>query len=189
MSYRPPSGPAKHESDGPSSVPFAVQLLGFLAGAVILMLAGKSVLQDWRLAHKLTHLDALYEAVPATWVKVAVRRDASGDAEFYPDVLFDYHVGGKSVWGWRFSLEETPHDSAYWAERLASYAVGDTVTAFVNPKDPKDSFVEKKTEGTTYRIRLRAFMGLAFCLFGGTLVVLALSGWLRNSSPKKKGKR
>jgi hypothetical protein len=36
----------------------------------------------------------------------------------------------------------------------------------------------------------RAFLALAFCLFGGTLVVLAVSGWLRKSSTSgKTGKK
>lgn len=185
MPYRP-KAPAPEEAPTPGSVPFGVQLLGFLAGTLILLLAGKSAVQDFRLARKLTHLDQYYEAVPARWVKLDVRRDASGDPEFYPDVLFDMDVDGKSVWGWRLSLEENPRDSMHWVERLSGYAVGDTVTAYVNPKDSSDSFVEPVSDGTPYRIRLRGFMGLAFCLFGGTLVVLAVSGWVKSGAGRTK---
>jgi hypothetical protein len=184
-SYRPPSGPAKHEADGPSSVPFGVQLLAFLAGFLILLMAGKSVLEDYRLGYKLTHLDEIYEPVTATWLKVDTRRDAKDPDAHYPDVLFEYFVDGKSVWGWRLSLEERPSDSATWNARLAGYAVGDTVTAYVNPRDPKDSFVEKKTEPVN-RLMTRAILGAAFGLFGGTLVVLALSGWLRKAARSGK---
>jgi hypothetical protein len=189
MSYRPPSGPAKYEADGPSSIPFGVRLLALLAGIVFLLLSGKSVLQDYRLYYKLTHLDQLYEAVPARWLKVEVRRDASGSAEFYPDILFDADLNGQSVWGWRLSLEEIPGDSAYWVSRLAPYRAGDTVTAYVNPLDPKDSFIEKKTDGTQ-RVFSKALLGSAFGLFGGTLVILSLSGWLRTLARSgKAGKK
>src|SRR5690606_7159127 len=85
--YRPRS-PAPEEPP-PESVPFSVQLLAFLAGVLILLLAGKSAVQDFRLARKLSHPERYYETVPATWIKLGVRRDASGEAAFYPDVLFD----------------------------------------------------------------------------------------------------
>ena len=143
MSYRPQNPTPEQRADG-ATIPFGVRLLALLAGTVFLLLAGKSVMQDYRLYYKLTHLDELYEDAPATWLKVEVRRDASGRDEFYPDILFDAHVNGTSIWGWRLSLEEGPADSAYWVERLASYHVGDSVTAYVNPDDPKDSFIEKK---------------------------------------------
>ena len=176
--YRPKSPSPAEEPAAGASVPFGVQLLALLAGLVFLLLAGKSVLQDYRLGYKLTHLDEVYETAPAKWLKVDVRRDASGSDEFYPDILFDANVNGQSVWGWRLSLEEIPGDSAYWAARLAPYRVGDTVTAYVNPLDPKDSFIEPKTDGIR-RLISKAIMGVAFGLFGGTLVVLSLLGFLR----------
>lgn len=188
--YRPkPPSPAD-EPAGSAGVPFGVRLLALLAGTVFLLLSGKSVVQDYQLYYKLTHLDELYVATPATWLKVEVRRDASGSAEYYPDILFDANVSGQSVWGWRLSLEETPGDSAYWVARLAGYKVGDTVTAYVNPNDPKDSFIEKKTDGVQ-RILSKAMLGAAFGLFGGTLVVLSALGFLRGAmgSRGKPGKR
>lgn len=62
--------------------------------------------------------------------------------------------------------------------RLSSYRVGDTVTAYVNPLDPKDSFIEKKTAGVQ-RVLSKAMLGAAFGLFGGTLVVLSILGFVR----------
>lgn len=177
MSYRPQNPSPEQRADG-ATIPFGVRLLALLAGTVFLLLAGKSVMQDYRLYYKLTHLDELYEDAPATWLKVEVRRDASGRDEFYPDILFDAHVNGTSIWGWRLSLEEGPADSAYWVERLASYHVGDSVTAYVNPDDPKDSFIEKKSAGMQ-RILSKGILGLAFGLFGATLIVLALQSFLR----------
>jgi hypothetical protein len=189
MAYRPQSGPSPDEHDAPSSVPFGVQLLAFLAGTVFLLLAGKSVLQDARLVHRMKNLESYYEPVPAKWLKVEVRRDASGSNEFYPDVLFDANVNGASVWGWRLSLEEKPADSAYWAGRLANYRVGDTVTAWVDRKNPKDSFIEMRAEGAQ-RVFSKMLLGAAFGLFGATLVVIAVGGWIRagfgNATPKKR---
>lgn len=176
-SYRPKNPDARSDAAG-ASVPFGVRLLALLAGTVFLLLSAKSVMQDYQLYHKLTHLDELYTATPATWIKVDVRRDASGSDEFYPDILFDARVNGESVWGWRLSLEEDPADSAYWVNRLSSYRVGDTVTAYVNPLDPKDSFIEKKTAGVQ-RVLSKAMLGAAFGLFGGTLVVLSILGFVR----------
>lgn len=176
-SYRPQNPGSASEPAG-APVPFGVRLLALLAGAVFLLLSAKSVMQDYRLYYKLTHLDQLYTATPATWIKVDVRRDASGSNEFYPDILFDAAVNGASVWGWRLSLEEEPADSAYWANRLSAYRVGDSVTAYVNPLDPKDSFIEKKTGGVQ-RVLSKAMLGAAFGLFGGTLVVLSILGLVR----------
>ena len=194
MTYRPSaSGP----DEGPSSsgsVPFGVQLLAFLAGMVFLLLSGKSVLQDARLVHRMKNLDAYYEPVPAKWIKVEVRRDTSGKNDYYPDVLFDANVRGTSVWGWKLSLEEAPADSQTWVKRLANYRVGDTVTAWVDRKDPKDSFIEKRNDGLQ-RVFSKALLGAAFGLFGATLVVLAAVGWIRAgfgqaaSSGKNKSKK
>lgn len=180
MAYRPKNPvPADQAANG--SIPFGVRLLAFLAGTVFLLLSAKSVTQDYRLYYKLTHLDELYDAVPAKWLKLDVRRDASGSDDFYADILFDADVNGTSVWGWRLSLEETPGDSAYWVSRLAPYRVGDTVTAYVNPLDPKDSFIERKSDGVQ-RVISKALLGAAFGLFGGTLVILSLLGFLRRPS-------
>jgi len=177
MAYRP-KAPTPEETSSSGSAPLGVRLLALLVGTVFLLMAGKSVVRDFRQYYKLTPLDELYVATPATWLKVEVRRDASGAADFYPDVLFDARVDGQSVWGWRLSFEEAPRDSAYWAARLAGYKVGDTVTAFVNPRDPKDAFIEKKSEGVP-RIVSKTMLGAAFGLFGATLVVLSVPGFLR----------
>jgi hypothetical protein len=181
MAYRPKNPSRADEPAGGAQIPFGVRLLALLAGTVFLLLSAKSVRQDYQLYYKLTHLDELYTATPAKWIKLDVRRDASGSDEFYADILFDADVNGTSVWGWRLSLEEIPGDSAYWVSRLAPYRVGDTVTAYVNPQDPKDSFIERKTDGVQ-RVISKALLGVAFGLFGGTLVVLSLLGFLRRPS-------
>jgi len=188
MAYRPKNPSPIADSSGSAQIPFGVRLLALLAGTVFLLLSAKSVMQDYKLYHKLTHLDELYDATPAKWLKLDVRRDASGSDEYYADILFDANVNGTSVWGWRLSLEEIPGDSAYWVSRLAPYRVGDTVTAYVNPLDPKDSFIERKTDGVQ-RVISKALMGLAFGLFGGTLVILSLMGFLRKPSGEGKSKK
>ncbi|HEX2613231.1 MAG TPA: DUF3592 domain-containing protein [Fibrobacteria bacterium] len=184
MAYRPSANAPVEPPSSSGSVPFGVQLLAFLAGLVFLLLSGKSVMQDARLIDRLRHLDAYYEAVPATWLKVEVRRDTSGKSDYYPDVLFDANVHGQSVWGWRLSLEEAPGDSQQWAQRLAKYRVGDTVTAWVDRQDPKNSFIEKRNDGLQ-RVLSKALLGAAFGLFGATLVVLALYGWVRAGFGRK----
>lgn len=183
MAYRP-KAPAPEEAPASGSVPFGVQLLAFLAGAVFLLLSGKSVTQDVRLIHRLRNLDAYYEPVPAKWIKVEVRRDTSGKSDYYPDVLFDANVRGTSVWGWRLSLEEAPGDSLHWAKRLANYRVGDTVTAWVGRENPKDSFIEKRSDGLQ-RVFSKALLGVAFGLFGATLLILAVVGWIRAGFGRK----
>jgi hypothetical protein len=161
------------------SIPFGVKLLAVIAGIVILVMGAESMRQDYREIRKLTHLDTDYRAQPGTWVQVKVRQDSSGSGKFYPDVLFEYFVGGKSVWGWRLSLEEHPRPEGYWENRLAGYRVGDTVTVHVNPLDAKDSFVEMKTDGLI-RPLLKGLVGLAFCVFGAFLLFIPLGGWLRS---------
>jgi hypothetical protein len=158
-----------------------VQLLAVIAGLIILVLGAKSVLQDYDVIHKLTHLDAEYRATPAKWVQVKVRQDTTGGGEYYPDVLFEYFVEGQSVWGWKLSLEEIAKPEAYWKERLKNYREGDTVTAYVNPKrptDPNESFVEMRHDGLL-RPLLKGAVGVAFCLFGGFLVLVPIGGWLK----------
>lgn len=184
MAYRPPSSSTPTPSTNePSGVPFGVTLLAFLAGIVFLSLSFKSVVQDVRLAYRLTHLEKFYAPMPAKWLKLDVRRDASGSKDFYADILFDANVDGTSVWGWQLSLEESPNDSAYWVERLKGYRVGDTVTAWVSRVDPKDSFVELKTGGIQ-RVVSKALLGATFGLFGGTLVILSVLGFLRKPAKK-----
>jgi Protein of unknown function (DUF3592) len=137
----------------------------------------KSVLQDYRSIHKLTHLDEEYRAIPAKFLLVQTRRDTTtSKEEYYPDIRFEYFVAGKSVWGWRFSWEEEPRSRSYWEKRLERYHAGDTVTAYVNPDDAKDSFVEKKWDNL-FRQFLKAAVGLGFMGVGGILCVIPVMGW------------
>lgn len=170
-------------SDGEEGIvrtPAGVRWLALLAGLLIAGLGAKSVSQDIRIIHKLTHLDALYPPLPAKFLKVDVRNDSLGkSSDWYPDVLFEYFVDGKSVWGWRFSFEEEPQSKAYWEARLRNYQLGAHVTAYVNPLDPKDSFLEKKRDGLARPI-LKALLGMGFSLAGILLFGLTVWGWIRN---------
>ena len=152
--------------------PVGVHLIALIAGVILIVLGWKSLTDDYRLLHKLTHLDEVYRPMPSKMLQVASRRDSleSGD-KYYPDVLFEYFVDGKSIWGWRFSYEEEPRRKAYWERRLASYHPGDTVTAYVDPANPKDSFIEKKTD-SLIRPLLKALLAGVFVLFGGLLFAI-----------------
>ncbi len=168
-----------------SHTPFGVFLLSFIAGIILVVLGGKSLHDDYRVLHKLTHLDEEYRPTTAKMLQVQVRRDSlqSGD-KCYPDVLFEYFVEGKSVWGWRFSYEEEPRHRAYWEKRLARYRVGDTVTAYVSPLDPKDSFLEKKSD-SLLRPGLKTAMAAVFVLIGILLTLIPVTMLLGNLAKKK----
>lgn len=169
---------AVEEIEAPTSTPLGVQLLSFAAGLVIALMGFKSAHQDYRLFAKLTHLDGL-EATPGKFLEVKTRRDSTGsEKDWHPDVLYEYFVDGKSVWGWRLSYEEEPKPKAYWEGRLSGYAKGAAVTVYYDPKNPKDSILEKKYEGL-FRIVMKMGLGILFLLAGLLLAVLPASSWVK----------
>lgn len=166
------------EPDSAAGMPFGVQLLSFLCGLVVAVLGFKSVRQDFIAIRKLTHLDR-YTETPGTFIKVNVRKDSLGSAEeSYPDVLYEYFVGGKSIWGWRLSYEEEPKPQAYWEKRLAGYRVGAPVPVYYDPDLPKESILEKK-HGSIFRTWMKMLLGMGFVAAGLTLSVLPAITWLR----------
>lgn len=174
--FRPSDG---REPEAPASTPFGVQLLSFLCGLLVAYLGAKSALQDGRLIRKLTHLEEFTET-PGRFLQVQVRRDSSGSGEYYPDVLYEYFVDGKSIWGWRLSYEDEPRPEAYWKERLAAagYAAGVTVPVYYNPAEPKDSIVEKKRD-SLYRVVMKMGLGILFLAAGLLLAILPAAAWIR----------
>jgi hypothetical protein len=175
-SFKAPGSEAP-EPETPASIPLGVRILSFLCGLVVAYLGFKSARQDWQFIDKLTHLDAFVET-PGRFLQVQVRRDSSGTGEFYPDVLYEYFVDGRSVWGWRLSYEDEPKPETYWKERLGRYSVGDTAPVYYNPAQPKDSIVEKKRD-SLYRVFMKMGLGILFCAAGVLLAVLPLLSWLR----------
>ena len=167
--------------------PMGVQLIALAAGLILMVLGWKSLTDDYRLLHKLTHLDQEYRPTASKILQVKVRRDSleSGD-KYYPDLLFEYFVEGKSIWGWRFSYEEEPRHKSYWEQRLARYHAGDTVTAYVDPANPKDSFLEKKTD-SLIRPLLKALLAAVFVLFGALLFAIPASTFLGKLLKKSPG--
>ncbi len=167
------------EPDADAGTPFGVQLLSFLCGLVVAVLGFKSVRQDFIDIRSLTHLDR-YTQTPGKILQVKVRQDSAGSAQdCYPDVLYEYFVAGKSIWGWRLSYEEEPKPRAYWEARLARYSVGASVPVFYNPDLPKDAILEKK-HGNIFRTWMKMLLGLGFVAAGLTLSVLPASTWLRD---------
>lgn len=181
---KPPTfRPVEHaEPEPPANTPFGIQALSFLCGLLVAFLGFKSAYQDWRLLDKLTHLDAFVET-PGKFLQIKVRQDSAGTGEFYPDVLYEYFVDGKSIWGWRLSYEEEPKPEAYWKERLSGYAVGRTVPVYYNPDLPRDSIVEKKRDGL-YRLIMKLGLGLLFLAAGILLTVLPATAWIRKATTR-----
>lgn len=165
------------EPDSTGSVPQGVQLLAFLCGLVVAWLGFKSAWQDWTIIDKLNHLER-YSETPGRILHVKVRRDTTGSGEWYPDVMYEYFIEDKSIWGWRLSYEEEPKEKSYWEGRLAAYDSGAAVTVYYDPDLPKDSILEKKRD-SLYRIWLKLGLGTAFLAAGLGLASLSISGWLR----------
>jgi len=173
------------EPDVPEGTPLGVQVLAFLCGIVVVYLGLKSMRQDYRLASKMAGLDK-YSETPGKMLRVGIRRDSLGtEAEPYPDVLYEYFVDGKSIWGWRLSYEDEPKPRPFWTERLAGYAVGSEVRVYFDPSLPKEAILEKKHDGL-HRTWLKMGLGGGFVLAGSLLAVLPAIGWIRRDSALKK---
>jgi hypothetical protein len=169
---------AREEIEAPAATPPGVQILSFLAGLMVAFMGFKSSHHDYKQLAKLTHLEN-FAAAPGKFLEVKVRRDSSGsDKDWYPDVLYEYFVDGKSIWGWRLSYEEEPQPKDYWVSRLSSYAKGAPVTVYYDAEHPKDSILEKRHE-KLFRIAMRLGLGLLFLAAGAVLAVLPASGWIR----------
>ena len=170
--------PTSEDTEDIQSLPAGVRIISLVAGVILMVLGWKSLVPDYQFLHKLTHLDQEYLSAPGKILQVKVRRDTSttGD-KWYPDVLFEYFVDGKSIWGWRFSFEEEPRNRAFWEKRLSRYHVGDTATVYVSPKDPKDSFVEKKTD-SLLRPLLKILLAGAFMTFGMLLFAIPVIAFM-----------
>jgi hypothetical protein len=166
------------ESEPAAGVPQGVRILAFLCGILVCWLGFKSARQDWRRIDTLVHLDRLASA-PGKFLQVRVRKDtlASGE-DWYPDVLYEYSVGGQSIWGWRLSFEEEPGSKAFWEDRLKAYAAQTPVTVYYDPAAPKESIVEKKHDNL-FRVWMKLALGAGFLLVGLILSGLSLAGWFR----------
>lgn len=175
-----PGAAYREDGDTVGGTPMGVQILAFLSGLLVAFLGFKSTWQDFSHINKLSHLERFVET-PGKILQVKVRTDSTGSADdYYPDVLYEYFVEGKSIWGWRLSYEEAPKPKAYWEKRLAGYAPGGSVTVYYDADQPKDAIIERKHEGL-YRIWLKMGLGAGFLLVGLVLVVIPLASWLRKT--------
>ncbi len=175
--HPPASAPESPQDDG---MPAGVYWLALLTGFLVAGLGAKSVLQDYRLIHKVSHWEEEYRPIPARILRVGVRQDVSeAKDKFYPDVLFEYFPDGKNVWGWRYSCEEEPKPKAYWEDRLRSYRIGDTITARVSRFDPRDAFIEPRWDGMA-RVYLKAMLGIGFVAVGLWLCWIPAARWIRS---------
>lgn len=179
--------PGRHREAEPEAAvgtPHGVQTLAFLCGLVVAYLGFKSATQDFRQIRKLHQLDRYIET-PGRFLQVKVRRDSLGAPdEFYPDVLYEYFVDGKSIWGWRLSYEDEPRTRKYWEDRLAKYSQGSAVPVYYDTRAPKEAILEKKYD-SLYRIWMKLALGAGFLLAGVLLSVLPAAGWLRAVSVRK----
>ncbi len=179
--------PKPQEEDEPAvGTPQGVQILAFLCGLVVAFLGFKSTWSDYTLIDKMGHLDRFQET-DGKFLKAGIRTDTLGATrEYYPDVLYEYFVDGKSIWGWRLSYEEEPKPKAFWEGRVSGYAKGAAVKVFYNRLEPKDSILEKKHDGL-YRVWMKMLLGLGFMLVGVLLAVLPLTGWLKRTPGRDSG--
>jgi hypothetical protein len=169
---------AVEEAESAAGMPQGVRLLAFLCGLLVCWLGFKSARQDWRRIDRLTHLDRLASA-QGRFLHVHVRQDTAGSGgDWYPDVLYEYAVDGKSIWGWRLSYEEEPKPKAYWEARLKGYSAGAPVAVYYDPAAPKESILEKRRDGLG-RVWMKLGLGAAFLAAGVVLSVLSLASWLR----------
>jgi hypothetical protein len=178
---RAPAAPEEPESN--ASLPMGVQVLSFLCGLVVAIMGFKSAFQDYHVIHKLDHLE-VFRSTPGRLLEVKLRRDSSGsDKDWYPDVLYEYFVDGKSIWGWRLSYEEEPKPRGYWETRLKDYAQGAAVTVYYDADNPKEAIIEKKHESLV-RLGMRMGLGVLFLLAGLLLAVLPASAWIKSGFKK-----
>ena len=172
------------DTDDIQSLPAGVRIISLVAGVILMVLGWKQLVSDYHLLHKLTHLSEEYRAVPAKILEVNVSRDTARTVDkYHPYIRFEYFVDGQSVWGWHFSYEDEPRTRLYWEKRLSQYHPSDRITAYVNPEDGKDSFVEKKTD-SLIAPGLKFLLALAFVIFGLFLFaipVIAFFGMLFRS--------
>ena len=144
--------------------PFGVLLLAFFCGIFITYYGIKSTREDIRDIKHLTSFDT-FIPTEGKMLQVKTRCDTANHEDYYPDILFEYFVNQKSIWGWRLSYEEITQSKAYWEKRLQPYGVNQKVVVYYNPADPKDSLLEKKSDGLL-RPLLKLSGGLAFVIFG-----------------------
>jgi len=171
--------------DSLSSTPAGMLILSFLCGMVVAFMGFKSIRQDFLAINKLTHLENL-KTTPAKILQLKIRQDSTGSKnDCYPDVLYEFFIEGKSIWGWRFSFEEEPRPRVYWEERLRDYQVGQNVSAYYNPAFPKDAILEKK-HSNVLRIWMKMIVGIGFVFVGATLVFIPVWSWTKKFFVTKK---
>jgi hypothetical protein len=162
------------DEEAGGSLPPGFSYIGLVAGVFALVLGLKSLRQDYQRYDRVGRFSE-WESVPASWIQVSVRRDTSGAlGEYYPDVLYDYRKEGKSVWGWRYSYEETPQSKEFWERRLSNFKKGDSLTVWIHPRLDGESLVEKQNDGL-WGLFFKALAGVAFCLAGTALI--GVGGW------------
>ncbi len=163
-----------------------VQFLAFAVGIVLIVLGLGSLRQDWKGMRQLTNLEDLLETEGRV-LKAEVRSDTSGaEDEFYPDMLFEYFIDGKSVWGWRLSLEEKAQPREYWVKRLEKYRVDDRIPVYFDRENPAYSMLEKRNDGL-FRPLLSLTVSGGFTLFGLLLALVPLSAWMARFRNRKPG--
>ena len=168
-----------NEPEAASGVPAGVQVIAFLCGLAMAFLGMKSAWEDWRHIDKLSHLER-FTSAPGTFLEVKVRHDSSGSPDdWHPDVLYEYFVDGKSVWGWRLSYEEEPMPRAHWEKRLTGYSKGKAAIVFYDPSEPKESILEKKHD-SLYQSGMKLGLGLLFFIAGAVLAALTAAAWMKS---------
>lgn len=101
--------------------------------------------------------DISVEAVPGS----------RGRTQYVPTPTYEYRFEGTVYTSQRLypgTSQPRYDERAAAAERLSAYAVGDRVTAYVDPESPMDAYLEDSRSGQSVGA---AVVGVAVCILGG----------------------
>ena len=105
-----------------------------------------------------------WPAVPCEILESRVEEDRSGRrTEYKPNVSYTYEFGGKQHRSSQSHFDSAaPDELAETTRFLAKFPVGGKSVCYVNPKDPKESVLDRSFALTFYPL-------IGLCMFGGGL--------------------
>ena len=80
--------------------------------------------------------------VPATVLAGTLKKSYGRNAGWTPNITFSFSINGKRYFSNRFSFPTTSYPRTRAEAILRHYPVGQTVTAYYNPKDPAQACLE-----------------------------------------------
>lgn len=78
------------------------------------------------------------------FASVDEREDANGVKAYYPNVTFEYEVGGKRYQGNKLTLKDAGYATADEARsRISFYTIGKRLEVYYDPKNPRIAVLER----------------------------------------------